>query len=176
VKNKEEWITGIWHRIACAFAKYCPEYQNLKEELSKYKTSITIDEEPVEKTSKYISNTLAPVLSKKNVRWLPLDGKYWLYSEDVVRRFIEKDWIDSKNYRRNRFDCENFAIAFKDRAELFLGTNQVAIVIDYSAAHGYNLIIYPDEKFTIFEPQNDQEFSYEDRGDMYKLERAYILI
>lgn len=107
---------------------------------------------------------------------LPLDLKYYLTNQTNFLNIVAWDWVDSKKYQREIFDCENFAIAFKSHVDWQFGLNQVGIVIDYAAGHGYNLAIFPDGRVMLFEPQNDQLFVWANRAAQYVLKNSFVLI
>jgi len=110
-----------------------------------------------------------------NITRLPLDGKYRLTDKNTFLDIIAWDWVDSWEWVKDVFDCENHAIAFKAHVDRYFGLNQVGIVIDYQAGHAYNLVIFPDGKVMLFEPQSDQLFVWQE--DMvYILKDAFVLI
>ena len=86
---------------------------------------------------------------------LPLDSTYWLPSADDMAKIIGWDWIDHKEYVASRFDCEDFALAFKSRVNSLFLLNNVGVVVDWSAGHGYNVILLADGSVWWFEPQVD---------------------
>lgn len=107
---------------------------------------------------------------------LPLDGSYYLTNQSNFLNIVAWDWVDTKKYTAEIFDCENFAITFKAHVDWYFGLNQVGIVIDYEAGHGYNLVVFPDGKVMLFEPQNDQLFIWANRAAQYVLKDAFVLI
>ena len=117
-------------------------------------------------------------LDNKGVFRLPLDGVYWLPSLDDMGRIIAWDWVDKKEYRVEMFDCENFAFWFKARVDGVFKLNNVAMVIDYSGGHGYNLFLTSDAKILLFEPQTDFYWFLGDHDfkGAYKLELAWLLL
>jgi len=121
--------------------------------------------------SSWIDAKLAPL----EVIRFPLDGKYRLTDKTNFLNIVAWDWVDSIAYQKDIYDCENFAISFKAHVDYYFGLNQVGIVIDYQAGHAYNLVIFPDGKVMLFEPQSDQLFFWEE--DMvYILKDAFVLI
>jgi hypothetical protein len=126
-----------------------------------------------EKDSPWIDSCLAPL---KVVR-LPLDSQYRLTDQNNFLNIVSWDWIDSRQYIKDVFDCENYAIAFKSRIDEYFGLNQVGIVIDYRSMHGYNLVVFPDSNIMLLEPQNDKLFIWTSRSLVfYALEGAFVLI
>ena len=77
-----------------------------------------------------------------------------LQRKNIVK--LTKPWEKRLNAElTDRHACENFAMSFKaDVDERF--SNQVGLVIDYEAGHAYNVIVWKDGSFDVFEPQNDE--------------------
>jgi hypothetical protein len=107
---------------------------------------------------------------------LPLDGTYRIVSQRDFLNIVAWDWVDSKKYTAEIFDCENFAITFKAHVDWYFELNQVGIVIDYQAGHGYNLVVFPDGKVMVFEPQNDCLYAWPTMASLYVLKEAFVLI
>ena len=126
-----------------------------------------------EKDSPWIDLCLAPL---KVVR-LPLDGRYRLTDQNNFLNIVSWDWLDSRQYVKDVFDCENYAIAFKSRIDELFSLNQVGIVIDYKSMHSYNLVVFPDSNVMLLEPQNDNLFIWTSRTLVfYSLTGAFVLI
>jgi hypothetical protein len=106
---------------------------------------------------------------------LPLDSTYRMVSQSKFLNIVAWDWVDSKKYEAEIFDCENFAITFKTHIDWYFGLNQVGIVIDYKMGHGYNLVVFPDGKVMLFEPQTDGLFVW-GTNSIYVLKGAYVLL
>lgn len=126
-----------------------------------------------EKNSPWIDSCLAPL---KVIR-LPLDGQYRLTDQNNFLNIVSWDWIDSRPYITDIFDCENYAMSFKARVDEYFGLNQVGIVIDYKSMHAYNLVVFPDSNIMLLEPQSDKLFYWTNRLVVfYALEGAFVLI
>lgn len=128
----------------------------------------------VEKSGAWVQERLKAMGA--NIIHLPLDAKYYLTDKSNFLEIIAWDWVDSWEYRRDIFDCENFALAFQSHVARYFGLNQVGSVIDYKAGHGYNLVIFPDGKVMLIEPQADQLFYWEDKEAIYIFEGAYVIM
>ena len=129
----------------------------------------------IEKDSVWIQAVLED-LDADIVR-LPLDGKYVLTNKESFLEIVAWDWVDSWDWLKDKFDCENFAFLFKSHVDLYFGLNQVGVVLDYKAGHAYNLVIFPNGKVMLFEPQADQLFYWEDAAAiLYILQDSYVLI
>jgi len=117
-------------------------------------------------------------LPEKGIYRIPFDRAIQLVSLDWLQRIILWDWVDAKKYYTQTFDCEDFAFLFKARTALYFRIT-IALMIDYSGGHAYNILILPEGKCLIFEPQNDQIIGIPERfrfGDIYKMEFGFILI
>ena len=103
-----------------------------------------------------------------------LDSKYFLCNEKDMRSVIKWDWTDNKKYVKDKYDCDNFAFSFKARVDRQFGLNNVGLVMDYSAGHAYNIIVFNDGTVKLFEPQSDR---FPRMGTkMYKFKEGLILI
>tara|TARA_B100000949_G_C14182987_1_gene408320 strand:+ start:179 stop:661 length:483 start_codon:yes stop_codon:yes gene_type:complete len=103
-----------------------------------------------------------------------LDSKFWTCNEADWKKIIKWDWTDEKRYVAEQYDCDNFAFNFKARVARKFGVNSVGLVIDYSGKHAYNLIVFSDGTWKIFEPQSDKWPKLGSRN--YKFEDGFILI
>lgn len=77
-------------------------------------------------------------------------------------------------YRPERFDCENFAGAFRTLSAFVSGVNTVGVVYDWSGGHAYNVIVDSEGNVTFYEPQDDREVSLGE-SDAYSLENGLIV-
>ena len=113
-----------------------------------------------------------PQSSKMEIKIL--DSKFWACNESDWKKIIKYDWTNEKKYVTEQYDCDNFAFNFKARVARKFGVNSVGLVIDYSGGHAYNLIVFSDGTWKIFEPQSD---GWPTLGTgMYKFEDGFILI
>ena len=105
---------------------------------------------------------------------LALDNKYQVTTQKDMKKIIDWDWTDNKTYVKEKYDCDNFAFSFKAMVDRKFGVNNVGLVIDYSAGHAYNIIVFNDGAVRLFEPQTDK---WPRIGTaMYKFEEGKILI
>ena len=112
--------------------------------------------------------------SISNMEIKALDTKFWTCNEADWKKIIAYDWTDEKKYVTEQYDCDNFAFNFKARVARKFGVNSVGLVIDYSGGHAYNLIVFSDGTWKIFEPQSDR-WPTLGKGQ-YKFEDGFILI
>jgi hypothetical protein len=113
------------------------------------------------------------------IAWFPLDSHYVSTTLDDFRKIILWDWTDNLHYEINVFDCENFAFYFASRVARMFGINTVGIVLDYSSAHAYNLVVVKDRqgvRWYLYEPQTDELFTYEQRDQSLYAMKQYILL
>ena len=119
----------------------------------------------------------APALQEIN-----LDDENVLVDEATYRAALEADNTDERQYRRNLFDCDKFALRLM--ANLHdLGITGQGVVIDYSAGHAYSIAaLLPESgevgddnlpRIVVVEPQSDR-FVELGSGD-YTAERGYVL-
>ena len=108
---------------------------------------------------------------------LPLDMTYRLTNHSNMLNIVVWDNTDTIKYIRERFDCENFALLFKVLVDLHFGLNQVAVIIDYVSKHSYNLILYPNGKHMVCEPQSDGLYLWTKRlTDFYSMRGAFAIL
>ena len=108
---------------------------------------------------------------------LTMDSNYRVCGLDDWQRVIEWDFVDQKQYLKDLFDCEDFAFHFKSRCAYHFGLNSVGLVIDWSAGHGYNVILLSDGRMLVYEPQTDEYWELKERpGEAYKMANAIILL
>ena len=110
---------------------------------------------------------------------LHLDSKYWACSKKEFQDWIRWDWTNKKKYISEQYDCDNYAFSFKARCDRKIGVNTVALVIDYSGGHAYNLVIFTDSPAELYEPQSDRFVSMGtgiSKNEVYKMTDGYIII
>jgi len=106
---------------------------------------------------------------------LPLGIEFRLTDKDTFLEFIAWSWVDSFDYHKF-YRCGNFSIAFKADGDRW-GVNQVGIVLDYKSSHAYNIVVFPDGKVMLLEPQRDSLFYIDERQpEFYNLEGAFVII
>ena len=113
------------------------------------------------------------------VQRLHLDSKYWVCSKQEFEDWIEWDWTNGKKYIAEQYDCDNFAFSFKARCDRKIGINTVALVIDYSGGHAYNLVCFTDAPAELYEPQSDRWVTKGDgksKTEVYQLTSGYIIL
>lgn len=76
-------------------------------------------------------------------------------------------------YRPERFDCENFAAAFRTLSAFVAGSNTVGVVYDWSSEHAYNVLVDSSGEVYIYEPQDDRTVDIGE--EKYELENALIV-
>tara|TARA_Y100000310_G_scaffold307796_1_gene350187 strand:- start:681 stop:1157 length:477 start_codon:yes stop_codon:yes gene_type:complete len=110
---------------------------------------------------------------------LHLDSKYWACSKKEFEGWIKWDWTNKKKFIAEEYDCDNFAFSFKARCDRKLGINTVALVIDYSGGHAYNLVCFTDAPAELYEPQSDRWVKPNDsksKTEFYALKDGYIIL
>ena len=90
-----------------------------------------------------------------NIR--PLDWLYRTYPRWAWEKYIIPD--DRTNLRMpwpEKWDCDDFALDFKAKMASWYNTNAAGLVVDSSAGHVYNVIVFADRTAEFFEPQRDK--------------------
>ena len=110
---------------------------------------------------------------------LHLDSKYWACSKKEFQDWIKWDWTNKKKYVSEQYDCDNFAFSFKARCDRKIGVNSVALVIDYSGGHAYNLVCFTDAPAELYEPQSDRwvtKGNGKSKNEVYKMQDGYLIL
>lgn len=133
-----------------------------------------------EKTNRWVYDQLlnAEFLST-GMKRMHLDSKYWACSKKEFEDWITWDWTNKKKYIAEEYDCDNFAFSFKARCDRRIGINTVALIIDYSGGHAYNLVCFTDAPAELYEPQSDRWVTKGDgksRNEIYKFTDGYIIL
>ena len=91
---------------------------------------------------------------------LPIDETYWAVPIDTWQLILDYNGTDKRQYVKDIFDCDNFAILFAGTVADKFSINGAGIVIDFSGMHAYSCILVVDENgqlaFATIEPQNDR--------------------
>ncbi|MCC6057028.1 MAG: hypothetical protein LM583_10170 [Desulfurococcaceae archaeon] len=131
-------------------------------------------------TAQEVENVINDLKAKGGlVAWFPLDSQYFATSLEEFKKIISWDWTDHLHYEINSFDCENFAFYFASRIARMFGINAIGVILDYSSAHAYNLVIVKDSqgvRYYLFEPQNDSIFTYDQRDQSFYAMKQYIML
>lgn len=111
----------------------------------------------------------------ENASRLPLDGKYYLTSQDAMDEIVASDFTNRNLYKKAKYDCENFAISFMHHVQREYGVTGVGLVIDWSGGHAYNMFVYDDGTVKLFEPQNDN-FVEPGSKDKFSFDHVRVII
>jgi hypothetical protein len=134
----------------------------------------------VQLTEQELSAIINDLKSKGGmVAWLRLDRAYYATDLDTFKKIVEWDWTDTREYLFDTFDCDKFAMYFKARVSIDFGINAIGVILDYSSAHAYNLVIVKDSKgvrWYLYEPQTDEIFTYEQRNQSFYAMKQYVLL
>lgn len=105
----------------------------------------------------------------RSMSWRQLDRVYWTVTRKEFEAILAADWTDRKRYEKERYDCDNFAFAVKSEIAQAHGINSIGIVIDDSAQHAYNIVVFSDGEVVLFEPQTDKVVAPGSRNHDFKL-------
>jgi hypothetical protein len=101
------------------------------------------------------------------------DGTFYA-ARDTTALAPLADCLAVLPYRPTRFDCENFAGAYRTLAAFVLGVNAVGVVYDWSASHAYTLLVDADGEARLYEPQADREVELGE-SDLYVGEDVLVM-
>jgi len=162
-------------RLTCLKQKHTLEQENEQLKLLVPRPAPPKIDYVVEKDTAWIQSVIDGM--GLGIIRLGLDANYYLTDQTNFLNIVAWDWTDRLPYIKEKFDCENFAILFKAVVDLYFELNQVAIVVDYKSGHGYNLVIFPNGKVIVFEPQSDGLYLWTKRPEQfYSLQGAIALI
>ncbi len=104
-----------------------------------------------------------------NIKLSDVDGYdrwYELVDRDTMDRIVGEDVVDALEYVKQDdwFVCNHFAFVFAALVKLKYYID-VGVVLDFHAAHAYNIFVYPDGGVQLFEPQSD---TFNPSGDLYQ--------
>lgn len=160
MKNKLE----IFHRFGATLTQ--KGYEFLRKSF-KIKTI----EIPLNDLQNFISFNI-PV-----IRIVPRDRKYFLTNWYTWLKLIENDWGQSKIYKKEKYDCDDFSYSFVGRMNEIYELNSVGIVwgdlfnkdtYEYIGSHLWNAMFIWDEelKLYFYEPMNDKWVLFEKGKDI----------
>lgn len=159
------------------------EVQLQLKEAKELQTSPSLpDVEFIEYEARFIEESINKLRAKLTVTGQPVpridfagtyDGKYYVCNKENFQKLVEWDWVNTKKWLEDRFDCDDFAFFFKANLAFSFGFNSVAIVIDRSSLHAY-ILVFLDTGPVVFEPQDD---TFHEVGEaLYKMQWCEILI
>lgn len=104
-----------------------------------------------------------------NIKLSDVDGYdrwYEIIDQETMRRVVEEDVVDALEYVKQDdwFVCNHFAFVFAALVKLKYYID-VGVVLDFHAAHAYNIFVYPSGAVELFEPQGD---TFNPSGDLYQ--------
>ena len=105
----------------------------------------------------------------RKLKLILVDSKYYAIPWEVWRDIVQFTKVDAGQYRKDRYDCDDFAVVLKAVVSRKFALNSAGIIFDYSGGHAYTALIVADENRTPFmvfvEPQTD--------GLVTRMEGAY---
>ena len=98
---------------------------------------------------------LKTLLGARNVQLELNDVAYRTYPKDIFLEIIALDKTNQRMAREDYDDCDDRAWEFKHNMRYWFNANAVGFVVDKSAWHAYNIIVFPDHA-ELLEPQQDR--------------------
>lgn len=122
-------------------------------------------------------NNIIPFIKKQteiiylnNPNLKRLDSWYAALTKEQVKDFLKSDWTNFRFYRKEKFDCDDFAIILWGKFHEKFGNCSVGFAC--SDTHAFNFFIDENRKFWIIEPQTDKIFTTINKK--YKIKFALI--
>ena len=131
---------------------------------------------PTQLTSEDITTALRTLKGYRSGTWqrINLDNKYWSCTKNRFQDVVDENKINERTYVVDKFDCDNFAFAFKAQVAMNYNLNNVGLVIDHSGGHAYNVVVFQDGSAELFEPQNDRWIS-PGESKQYSFKRGIVI-
>ena len=90
-----------------------------------------------------------------------LDGlRYFGLPLGLWRQVLQYTGVETGQYREDRYDCDDFAMAFKGVVARKLAVNGVGFIVDASGQHAYNALLTVEQDgaagIAFLEPQSDR--------------------
>ena len=107
------------------------------------------------------TNSIAEILSSKGYKSLMLDRVYNIYSLDVLNEGLVENSISEKKYRKEVYDCDDFAFAIFAAIRAKYSGIPFGVVIGTTVEgvpHAWNVFISIDDEIWFIEPQSDKIF------------------
>jgi hypothetical protein len=148
-KNSQKGGQMILGKIACAIGKAlggCAQNQSISE---------------LEPTSakevdwSYINNILFAKFPSPSTHIYLSDKKYYLCSEDDIKRFLAQDQTNKLAYQAEIFDCDDFSYRLMGQLS-YPKWSGIAFGILWTNLHALNCLIDENGKFWFVEPQEDK--------------------
>jgi len=109
-----------------------------------------------------------------DVKRLAMDGNFMACTQQDFMRFLAWDWTNTfKPYILETWDCDDFAWYLAARCRQY-DLNAVGFIVDYSAGHAYNVVVFKDGTASIWEPQNDKVC--QPGTGIYLAERGFVIL
>jgi len=128
---------------------------------------------PIVITREIFTSTIKNLLP--NIPVSAFDRKYYLATLADWENIIQHDFIDTKKYFTDFFDCDNFGFLFSSRAAYLYHLNSCGAVQgnildpktrENKFAHIFNIIVTADKKCYLLEPQTDKLIEIEKGKDL----------
>ena len=132
-----------------------------------------------ERTGAEISASLKkaiPIYGTDKMIRVAFDSKYYVTSKEDFERLAKINPVDKIPYKKEKFDCDNFARLFSETMSLSAGINSIGIVVDHSGGHAYNVVIFKNGEVGFWEPQSDRWVEIGEVGSLYELSWGIIIL
>ena len=113
----------------------------------------------------------------KALQLIMRDRRYWALPMETWQLFLDYSDVDADTYRKERYDCDDFAQALSAEASRKFGVNSVIEVCDVSSGHAYCALPVVETngvRIVFLEPQNDRWGV--SGGQSYQLQNGFALV
>ena len=107
------------------------------------------------------TGTISIILADKGYKSLMLDRIYNSYTLDTIQDTLKINGISEKRYRKEIYDCDDFAFATFAAVRAKLSGVPFGVVIGITVKgvpHAWNIFVDTDDKIWFIEPQSDKIF------------------
>ena len=117
-----------------------------------------------------------PIYGTPDMTRVLFDRKYYVISKKEFTKLALINPVNLIPYKKEKFDCDNFARLFAETMALFTGINSVGVIIDHTGSHAYNVVIFKDGTLGFWEPQSDKWVEIGEKGSKYELGAGILIM
>ena len=104
-----------------------------------------------------------------------IDANFYAVPWETWQLILEYSNVEAGTYRKDRYDCDDFAVALRAAVSRKLGLNSVGLVFDISGRHAYSALLVTNPTRIVFlEPQNDKVV-VKQQGTPYAMAQGFAI-
>lgn len=93
----------------------------------------------------------------KTGKFYPTDADYTVLSKKVLAIALKSNFIQFAKWRRERFDCDDFAFVMAGQMKLLVP--DIAFGYVHSKTHAFNISVLSNGEVVVIEPQNNKIYT-----------------